>query len=446
MKKISLLLVLLVTLYGCTKYLDERPNKSMVVPSTLQDLQALLDNARLNNNFPPTVEIAADNIYLTDMEWQSRRVSDRNSYIWETDVFNDQEMNDWSLNYVSIYYANVVLSKLPRISGGTPEQHSFIAGQALFFRAYTYYHLLQVFAKPYIKETAREDLGIPLRLDPDPNLPTTRAKLEDCYTQILQDAKTAVSLLPNSSLVPTRPSRAAAYGLMARLMMTMKNYKQAKIYADSTLLLNDTLIDYNMLNPSSAQSFTLFNAEVIFNSVLYGSSALLPSRARIDSNLYMSYAPGDLRKELFFKNNPDKTISFKGSYQGNNALFSGLATDEIFLIRSEAQARLNNTSDALKDLNTLLQKRWKTGGFIPVTAIDATDALRKILTERRKELVLRGLRWHDLRRLNAESSFAVTLTRLINGTVYTLPPNDNRYTFPIPSNVINMTGIPQNPR
>lgn len=100
----------------------------------------------------------------------------------------------------------------------------------------------------------------------------------------------------------------------------------------------------------------------------------------------------------------------------------------------------------MQDLNALLAKRWKTGFFIPFSAGTADEALAIILQERRKELIFRGLRWSDLKRLNKEPRFAVTLKKTIGEKEYILPPNDNRYLFPIPSSVIEMTGIQQNPR
>jgi hypothetical protein len=100
----------------------------------------------------------------------------------------------------------------------------------------------------------------------------------------------------------------------------------------------------------------------------------------------------------------------------------------------------------MADLNALLIKRWKTGTFIPFTATNADDALAKILDERRKELVLRGTRWMDLRRLNKDSRFAKTVLRKLYGITYLLPPNDNRYTFYIPQSVIDISGIQQNQR
>jgi hypothetical protein len=118
----------------------------------------------------------------------------------------------------------------------------------------------------------------------------------------------------------------------------------------------------------------------------------------------------------------------------------------LYLIRAECYARAGNISSAMSDLNTLLKTRWVSGTYTDMTATTADEALGKVLIERRKELLMRGQRWTDLRRLNKDSRFAVTLQRVINGTTYTLPPNDLRYTLLIPYNVIQISGIQQNPR
>jgi hypothetical protein len=103
----------------------------------------------------------------------------------------------------------------------------------------------------------------------------------------------------------------------------------------------------------------------------------------------------------------------------------------------------------MKYLNDLLRTRWAknsdgTTKYVDQTASDETDALKKIFSERRKQLILRNLRWSDLRRLNLDPRFAVTLTRTIGGTTYTLEPNSFKYTFPIPQDIIQQTGMAQN--
>ncbi|SEM08104.1 hypothetical protein SAMN05216436_101351 [bacterium A37T11] len=57
---------------------------------------------------------------------------------------------------------------------------------------------------------------------------------------------------------------------------------------------------------------------------------------------------------------------------------------------------------------------------------------------------MRGLRWMDIKRLNKEGA-NITLTRNLNGQIYTLPPNDPRFALPIPEDVIDLSGMQQNP-
>ena len=100
----------------------------------------------------------------------------------------------------------------------------------------------------------------------------------------------------------------------------------------------------------------------------------------------------------------------------------------------------------MADLNTLLRTRWITGAYTDMTATSADDALVKVLTERRKELVFRNVRWSDLRRLNMETRFQKTLTRTAGAQTFTLPPNDPRYVLLIPGDVITYSTLTQNPR
>jgi hypothetical protein len=119
----------------------------------------------------------------------------------------------------------------------------------------------------------------------------------------------------------------------------------------------------------------------------------------------------------------------------------------MYLIRSECNARLGNVQTAINDLNSLLINRYKKGSYVPyTTALSGGQLLTVILNERIKELYYRGLRWTDLRRLNLDDRFKVTLNRSVNGNNYSLPPNDPRYAYPIPDQEIQLSGIQQNQR
>ena len=136
----------------------------------------------------------------------------------------------------------------------------------------------------------------------------------------------------------------------------------------------------------------------------------------------------------------------KRSYNGSGVTpFTGLAVDELYLIKAECLARVGEVGEAMKVLNSLLVYRFPPDKFEPLQATDAADALATILLERRKTLVYRALRWDDLKRLNKEGA-NITLTRVLDGEVFTLPPNDPRYVFNIPDDEIAASGITQNRR
>ena len=226
----------------------------------------------------------------------------------------------------------------------------------------------------------------------------------------------------------------------------MRKYSDALLYADSSIKSNNSLLDFSTLSTSSSTPITRFNAETIFYSTMQIYNVLRNNRAVVDSVLYKSYTSNDLRRVIYFQQ-PGGVTQFKGSYaQSPVTLFNGLANDEIYLIRAECNARAGNTNAAMDDLNTLLSSRWKPGTFVKLTASNADQALNIILDERRKELCFRGLRWTDLRRLNHEDRFKVTLIRVVNGQTYTLTPNDSKYVYPLPTNVILQTGMTQNER
>jgi hypothetical protein len=205
------------------------------------------------------------------------------------------------------------------------------------------------------------------------------------------------------------------------------------------------LLDYNTLNASSGFPVPLFNPEVLFHSST-ALGILSNAIAKIDSALYLSYASNDLRKQVYFKSNGNGTFGFKGSYTASTTQFIGISTSEVYLTKAECFARLGQTEEAIKTLNALLVKRWKTGTFTPLNINDAATALKKILEERRKELLMRDLRWMDLKRLNREPEHQVVVKRVLNNQVYELRPGDNRYALPIPEEVINRSGMKQNPR
>lgn len=449
LKIASFILFLVLVATGCKKFLDKKPDKALAVPSSVTDLQALLDNGNYMNLYVNNAygEAGADNYYLTYDRWTTLFYqTDKNAYLWEADVTSDNSPNDWATLYRVVYYANIVLETIHNIQGnaGNETEGNNIKGSALFYRGQSFHTLALAWAKAYDPATASSDPGIPLRMNSDFNETSVRASVQQTYDQVISDLQLAIPLLPVTPKHTMRPSKTAAYALLSRVYLSMRLYDKALLYADSCLQLNNKLLNYNTLVPSANFPFAAFNDETLFYMV-GAHGALIQSKERIDSLLYSSYSGNDLRKTLFFKSNGDGSYSFKGAYTGLADLFVGLATDEVYLTKAECLARAGNTAAAMITLNTLLKTRWKTGSFTDFTASDANEALQIILTERRKELLLRDLRWMDIKRLNKEGA-NIAITRVLNGQVYTLLPNDNRFALSIPDYVIQLSGMPQNPR
>lgn len=458
MKKVFFILVIITLsfLSSCKKFLDEPPTTSLAYPTSVANCQALLDNSEVMNqgltpNYP---ESSADDYFVTQSQFNSATRTSQLVYIWNEVGDNTSLQNDWAYAYKPIYHANVCLESIEKID----KTNNLLAwnnvkGSAFFFRAFYFLQLVWEYGKTYDEVTSSNDLGIALKITSDLYDPTTRSSVRQSYDRILNDAKQSIQFLPDTTSNPLRPSKVAAYGLLARTYLSMRLYDSAGKYADQYLSSKNSLIDYNgdadIVNSFSLDisPFRLFNKETAF----YTSMAPLISfpgitSSYVDSLLYSSYVTDDLRKQAYFTGTgPYK--AFKGTYtQDIYTKFSGIATDEMFLIRAECFARKGDKGNAMSDLNTLLIKRWKAGTFVPLTAANADHALQIILLERRKQLLTRGLRWPDLKRLNKESAFTTTLTRIVNGQTYTLLPNDNRYALAIPSIIIQQSGIPQNPR
>lgn len=440
-----MLVLILMTLVSCKKYLDEKPRQDLAIPTTLSDLQAVMNNPQLNSSSPGYLELVADNFYLTTATWNGAEVEERTNYVWDKNAIT-ADAYTWNEAYAVIYNANFVLDYLPNISFDKSEQalYNNVNGTAHFWRAFMFHQLSQLFSKPY-SESADTDAGIILRLTSAIGVASKRSTVKEAYDQIIADLKIAASSLPVNSPSTMRPNKAAAYGELARVYLSMRDYTNAGLYADTCLKLYNTLLDYNTISilPGFEKNpeILLFSYEGRLTTVMNS-----PSNCNIDTTLYKLYGNGDLRKTVFFTTTGNNS-RWKGSYANNfniYSIFDGIATDEIYLIRAECYAKEGKKDEAMADLNTLLRKRWNNT-FTDLSATDDADALNKVRIERRKELLFRGLRWSDLRRYNLENA-NISLVRNVNNTTYTLPPGDLRWVLLIPTIEITRSGIAQNPR
>ncbi len=445
-----LILIVGITGYSCKKYLDTKPDKSLVIPEKLSDLQAIIDNdGVMNQQESEIAEVAADNFYITPTFYPILPTIDQDTYSWNPEVRSDQT---WINTYLKIYMANLILDNIDKVKNETDDQTTYnsIKGAAYFIRGLSLFIGTQVYTMPYNSASNNDPLGMSIKTSSDINSPTTRSTLSETYNQIISDLVMANRYLPIEVTPMTRPNKVASYVIMSNVYLVMQNYEMAGKYADSCLLFKSDLMDFNLLDSNSINPIPRGNKEILYESTLTSSNPLNSFFNRVDSDLYKSYSLGDLRRVIFYSLETDSTATFKGGYDNNiggQALYSGASVDEAYLIKAECAARLGDLDGASSALNKLLSNRYKSENYKPYHFDDKMTAVKLILGERRKELAFRGgRRWWDLRRLNLDPNFAVTLKRNISGTVVDLQPNDFRYAFLLPEATITIGNLKQNTR
>ncbi|SMC54866.1 RagB/SusD family nutrient uptake outer membrane protein [Pedobacter nyackensis] len=454
-RNLILICICLVGFASCKKdFLEAKPSTSLLLLRSITDYQFLLNNTTVFNQtgslpFASTDEIDVPD-YATYLSFEAQTT--RNSYIWSKDLYgSDLKIEDWNRPYKAIFFSNSVLEALPNDEQVGSSEWRRTKGWALFGRAFAYYDLVGNFCKPYDSQTAQSDKGLPLRLKPGIDDLLPRSNLKDTYALILSDLIQSKELLTNDLSVNFRnePSKAAVFALLARIHLSMRDYNKAESYADSCMLIYKKLIDYNTVTANVTTPFNFFNDETIYQSTqINGYNEVITTTTgqyTIRTELLDSYDDNDLRRTVFFVTHANGRVYKRRGYSGRANHFTGLATNEIYLIKAECAARRSNVTIALKYLNDLLINRYKTDSFIPRVGTIPAEVLQIVLTERKKELVRTGLRWSDLKRYNKEGA-NIKLTRVLNGVTYTLEPNDPRYIYPIPNDEIAYSGIEQNAR
>lgn len=448
-----------LTLGSCDSFLDEVP-KGVVIPKTLNDLESLLSAPLVVGVMPNDMNYATDEITLPEanrgaaMGWPGRNAV--NTYDYQPEHYDESEDDvDWNRSYQAIYVYNTVLQELENNQESDISKKNRLKGEALVHRAFTYLILVNQYAKHY-SNTAAQDLGVPLPLKPDINAQLKRESVARVYQQIEQDLLAAVDLLPNTPTYWYRPSKAAAYGTLARMYLYQAKWQQALDYANKALAINNFLYDYNtfsyadpnnrLANLKGYPSSAIEKKHFIFHKYLVKAGGY-EFQFLIDQDFFKQYKPGDLR-EMFGTSNKGYggvplsglgVIENAGAYDYNNG---GITTQEMYVVRAEAAARSSKLSEALESLNTLRKNRITPATYTVLSSSDQAQVLEWALQERTLELAFQGQRLFDIKRLHLQGK-DINIKR----GAQTFGPTHPLLVFPIPAkNRINNNNLEQNPR
>lgn len=451
----SLATIFVSSLVSCRKFVEIDLVGKRELKYT-QDYQSLLNNSTSVEKSYYWPVLASDDIYGSDEAYlNTLLLTDANAYCWKSDLVGDNnEDPDWADQYQQIYLFNQVATEIMDSQGGTDAQKKNILAQAKVHRALNYFNLVNSYAKQYNASSANTDLGVPLLTRPDLYAKLDRKSVETVYKQIIEDLSSAIPDLPEQANFNILASQSAAQGILARVYLQMRDYGKALQYAELVLAKPYyKLIDLKQYKaaPNSYPNI-LDDTEEIFIKSLRNSFPTLS----LNPDLLALFEPGDLRATLFTVDGSVFTWTpFQGKAYNKHRIISanakitnGPTLPEMMLIKAEALARDNeHFAEALTVLNNLRSNRFEDKAYKPLQITDQQAILKLVINERRKELMGKGLRWFDQKRLAAEPGFVTTQTRTYKGESFTLAPNSNRYVMPIASKYIVLNPeIIQNPR
>lgn len=256
MRAYIFLFVTLLGLSSCNKFLDETP-KGTLIPKTIEDFGLIFDSQGIlsSNKIDAGAGIMSmmdDDVKVTTDEIKAANYNiwGLKSYRWEEQIFTISENDpDYNALYHIIYLCNYVLNHLEEAKEGGYFSKKYVEGAARFHRAFSYFYLVNLYAKHYDAQTATTDLGVALTLEADLNAKIGRSSVEQVYEQILEDALKAKDLLENEveAEYTFRPSKAAAYALLARIYLYRGEYTECWKSARKAREIMDEPSDYNDL-------------------------------------------------------------------------------------------------------------------------------------------------------------------------------------------------------
>jgi hypothetical protein len=382
-------------------------------------------------------------LYVDNLRYSGTYTTD--SEVWGGDVrANNSGVTDiWEEYYDAINRANNVIVSLPGVADLATGEAPRFEGEARFVRALSYLNLVNFFG------------GVPLVTTPvwqaGEGVNVARSTEAATWALIESDLNAAIGLLPTAR-VSGRANRAAAQALLARAHLYQREWAQARALANTVIgntayALSPEYADIFEKEQTSESifelPFTVTDGNALafwfFPRALGGRYGVAPSNATSDSRPITGiFSAGDKRAPLAFRSGGGRVYAAKYTIVStgeDDVIVLRLA--EMYLIRSEANARLNQLAPAIADINVI---RARAGVAALSPDVDTQEeVLIANLEERRREFFYEGHRFWDLRRFRDIPSVGTYLAdnQGISG---------GRLLFPIPQRELDAnSALTQNP-
>ncbi|MDR6197476.1 RagB/SusD family nutrient uptake outer membrane protein [Siphonobacter sp. SORGH_AS_0500] len=434
------LLCLMIFLTNCQALLDKEPQNKISLEETFQDIESatvalsgayrsLFDLSYLNGNRLLYPDVAGGNIKHATLS-NARLLdvynlaADPGNEDTETSSSSGGMNSTYSQLYSILNNLNNIITKVPAITNGTARTRTRLVAEATALRAMIHFDLVLLYAQPYTYTSDASHPGIILNLKPILVSESQRPRqtVAECYEAIIEDLNQSLVLFENSTAIWSSGSTknymnpSVVQALLARVYLNQGDWQQAYTYANTVITSNAFSL---YTNQNYVSSWTQKNtSEAIFevsvpsnyNTTSLGSFFDVTSAGASNNFLQMAatndlldlYEATDVRNKssLYTTTTLANTVySFCNKYNRGNENSTGIKVirlSEMYLIRAEAAAHLNNFTQAYQDLNTIRQRADPSA-----TALSGTnqqELLNLIYLERRKELCFEGFLMLDLAR------------------------------------------------
>jgi len=425
-------LILILNFIACDDYLDIEP-VGQVIPKTVEEYRSFLTSA-----YASPIKHKVLTTYRAD-EINLDKNAEGVSYYKDIFIWNDLNPSPltssfpYAIMYRNIFYTNHVIENSKTIIGNQTAINQLV-GEAYALRALHYFQLVNMYGKPYNKTTASTDLGVPITTKYDSDKEYPLQTIEKVYAQILSDIENAEGLLTIEQQAlgyNYRFSKIAVKAFKSRVYLYQQEWQKSIDVANEALTINSVIQNLNVASSIMPSEYNSVESILALETI---ADFDLVNHTTISTGLINSYNQvEDLRFPVYFSKNTNGTFN---SNKGSDTKYkSSYRTSELYLTIAESLAELNKTEMAKQQLLEFAKYRYTPAGWelykTKVNLLDTNNLVTEILEERRREFAIEGHRWYDLKRTTQPK-----LTKVFNGTLYTLEKNDARYVIPFPNDAI----------
>lgn len=463
----SLLAVAALMLTSCEDFTDLQPKGKNLLTTTDQ-LEMLL-NSELRGCGSDMRQMAGDMIYAFSnvATTISQPVKTRNVIIWTYDEANMDKMaelttsdNDYSDFYGYIgTIANPILTKIDAATG-TDAAKKQLKCEALTLRAWSFYMLVNKYAKAYNPTTAASTPGIILMTE-DKDIQTAQPKstVEEVYTQILKDINEAIELdgLPDVAVNKMRFNKPAAYAVKALTLLNMQKWDEAEEAAKQALAINSAVNDYNSSYQGTIQgliggTYSVINRDkngtdedYFLNGDLEFYNAYTPTTmANFEEGHAYKEKMGNMNMAYDYLMDAGESMlgesGFNFTYDLNSRWNDGgLRSTQMYLAIAECETHKGNFDTAMEYLDKVRINRIDPAKYQPLKGTVSTekDAIAHVKQVTLNEDIYSSFIFIDKKRWNQLDGWKQSYSRTLAGKTYTIAPDSKMWIFPFPMSVMN---------